>query len=514
MNISGFLKEQNPWWEGEALPKEHVFENRRMLYPEVQVAAYNVADGMTTVLMGPRRVGKTVLLKQLVGQAISSGTFKAQNVCYVSFDDMTPATHTPKDVVRELKSRADPSGPLLVVMDEIQFCPDWERQVKVLTDQAENMKIVISGSAMADMRNKSAETGTGRFMNFFLPPLLFCEYLMFRGAWPASLPKDARCARSEQLRPNEVLMMNDEFVRYINHGAFPALVLDEEMAKNPENYLTAHAPDKDLLRAMPLFFNLGSLDKMLKLFEVIAKHNGKELSLSKMEKRSGISIVTLYKYLTFLESGFLIRYLSKLGPKLTILQKNSPMKHFFVNPSMNYFFNGKIGPSDEEMGHIVEATVAAQHNRCFGSSKFSREGLFFYRKKGNKKIIEADMVHTTRGSTYLLRLCEVKWSDNRRMLSEAAGKLAYIRSEKRKARSFEGSYCTTRSAYGMDSTYDVTFLPAAHYCATLGLECMDKVVSDTLGPKQSSFPFLDSHSARSKSLPNGLGRAENTDFPW
>ncbi len=474
MGIIDILRITNPWWDADILPEEHSFEHKRMLYPQVERIALDPKLPFTAVLHGPRRVGKTVMLMQLVGQAISSGRFSPRNVCFASYQNSLLGKHSPSALVEQFKAVADPGRPALFVLDEIQFRLDWEREVKDLTDREKGISLAVTGSALSELKRKSAEAGTGRFYRFFLPPLLFCEYLDFSGKWPDGLPRTAAQARSARLGREEVNSLNEDFIDYINYGAFPALVLHPEIARGRREYHEQHMPDKDLFSTLPQLYGVTDAEGLETIFEHVAGHNCQEVSIDSIEKQTGMEPETIKKYLKYLEACLLIRKVPKLGSALRALQKDSARKYHLVNPNMHGLYNNPVSIDDDDAGHAIEAAALTQYHNCFAASSVTGKKVFYcrYRRDGIDR--EVDMVVTPRGAAYLHRLCEIKWSDKRDRHAKSADSLAHVRSRKKKAKSFDGCFCTTKTAYGEDRKKEVTFLPTSQFSVSLGLESMEK----------------------------------------
>lgn len=126
---------QNPWWnDGEAafagLPEFHrgVFDD---LYADIQRLPQMVS------VTGPRRVGKSTLLKQCIRKLIQENGKEemAQRIVYFTMDD--PALLLPhvdmnrffEDLVAEFAKRAR-GGAVYLFLDEIQKFPRWELYLK------------------------------------------------------------------------------------------------------------------------------------------------------------------------------------------------------------------------------------------------------------------------------------------------------------------------------------------------------------------------------------------------
>ena len=83
--IGARIASDNLWWaaEGFAIP-ESAFR-RRTYFEPFQKLALNFDVRRATILLGPRRVGKTVMLMQLIDQAIKSGV-DPKRILYARID--------------------------------------------------------------------------------------------------------------------------------------------------------------------------------------------------------------------------------------------------------------------------------------------------------------------------------------------------------------------------------------------------------------------------------------------
>jgi len=81
--ITGRLKVDNPWWTEGSIPDYYAKMSPRLyldiFMPLVQATGLRRA----LILMGPRRVGKTVMMYHAIQRLIDSGV-SAQNIIYIS----------------------------------------------------------------------------------------------------------------------------------------------------------------------------------------------------------------------------------------------------------------------------------------------------------------------------------------------------------------------------------------------------------------------------------------------
>jgi len=168
------LRLDNPWWRGgeEAIPYRELTP-RDYLLPFSELVMKH-EPRRAAVLMGPRRVGKTVLIHHLIERLIKTGGVPANNILYLSLDTPVYTGLGLGDFVDGLEAITDhPDKQFYFFFDEIQYLRDWEVQLKSLVDTYPNTKFIASGSAAAALRMKSTESGAGRFTDFLLPPLTF-----------------------------------------------------------------------------------------------------------------------------------------------------------------------------------------------------------------------------------------------------------------------------------------------------------------------------------------------------
>ena len=133
------------------------------------------------ILMGPRRVGKTVLIFHSIQRLIQQGV-SPRKIAYLSVE--TPIYNgIPLEQLfaycRKALGDKNYKG-FYIFFDEIQYLKDWEIHLKSLVDSYLDVKFVASGSAAAALKLKSHESGAGRFTDFMLPPLTFYEYMKFK----------------------------------------------------------------------------------------------------------------------------------------------------------------------------------------------------------------------------------------------------------------------------------------------------------------------------------------------
>ena len=278
------LQQDNPWWQSGEPPEEAKYAHVRAYFAGFEEISLNWGIRRTVVLMGPRRVGKTVMLRQFIGKLISSG-FPPKCILFAPIDTPT-YSGMPLDRFLELFANHtghDGTGRRVVIFDEIQYVKNWETHLKVLTDRFPNTRFVASGSAAAALRLKSQESGAGRFTDFFLPPLTFAEFLDFIG----KEKKLIRKLSPRRYATTDIADLNAQFINYLNYGGYPEAVLNPQIQLDLRRFLGRDIVDKVLLRDLPSLYGIQDIQELNRLFASISYNSGQEVSLEALSSNSG-----------------------------------------------------------------------------------------------------------------------------------------------------------------------------------------------------------------------------------
>jgi hypothetical protein len=291
------LKAESPWWGPPHTVGPQFAELRPRAYlPPFLALVRERSVRRAVVLLGPRRVGKTVLIHHAVKTLLEAGV-PPRSLAYISVD---LPLYNGLSLERMLVLAEQASGEPLawVFFDEIQYLSNWEVHLKRLVDDRPDLKIVVSGSAAAALRIKSQESGAGRFTEFLLPPLTFAEYLDLTGS--AEPPR--RTGPADQLAVSDIDSLNAAFVEYANYGGYPEAALSAVVRADPMRFIKSDIVDKVLLRDLPQLYGIGDIQELNRLFTALAWNTAQELSLDTLSTGSGVAKNTLKKYVEYLEA--------------------------------------------------------------------------------------------------------------------------------------------------------------------------------------------------------------------
>ena len=410
------LRRDNPWWDASYKVAQSPAEKTRAYFSPFSTLALDWSVRRSTILMGPRRVGKTVMLRQLIEKAINEG-FSGQNILFVSID--TPLySGMPLSRLIDLfeeETEHDAQARRIIVFDEIQYLKDWEVHLKVLTDQHPNTRFIASGSAAAALRLKSQESGAGRFTDFFLPPLTFAEFLAFR-EMEADLIKSAPLGATLRFSTPNIERLNEEFINYLNFGGYPEAVLNPAIQADVQRFLGRDIIDKVLLRDLPSLYGIQDIQELNRLFTTIAYHTGQEISLDGLAQSSGVAKNTITKYLEYLEAAFLIVRIRRVDDTGKTFQRMRNFKVYLTNPSMRAALFAPIADGDDAMGAMAETAIFSQ---WFHSDLM--KNLHYARWKQGRTDQEVDLFRVDPARLKPIWAYEIKWSD--RYASDQPGEL-------------------------------------------------------------------------------------------
>lgn len=462
MNINQVLKEQiitrlsydNPWWITGMIPDDFSRMRTRpyadVFYPLVTETSIRRA----VILMGPRRVGKTVMIYHTIARLLKSG-IDAQKIIYISID--TPIYNNISleelfSLARESLKQKDIYDGFYVFYDEIQYLKAWEMHLKSLVDSYRNVKFIASGSAAAALKMKSNESGAGRFTDFMLPPLTFYEFLHLQNLDKLIVRNDKNgVIPYDSINIDE---LNRQFIEYINFGGYPEVVFSEKIKANPGLYIRHDIVDKVLLRDLPSLYGISDTQELNRLFLHLAYRSGTEFSYEGLSRESGIKKEIIKKYLEYFEAAFLIKVVNKTDQNAKKMQRVTSFKIYLTNPSLRCALFSPIEDSDS-IGNMIETTIFAQWIHG------GRDDIYYANWQQNRDRGEVDIVWVDPQTQKPFSVVEIKWSDRYIRSTKELKSLLYFLD----INPIKKVFITTKTETGVyhHDKCDIKFIPSAIY---------------------------------------------------
>lgn len=289
------------------------------------------------IIMGPRQVGKSTLMKQVLN---------ALDIPFVFYPaDAVPATQLSwiSDCwnAARAKMRVEGLGELILVIDEIQKITGWSEVVKKEWDTDTfydvNLKVILLGSSRVMLDKGLTDSLEGRFERIILSHWSFAE---MRDAFGFTL---------------------DQFIYY---GAYPGaaeLIGDEDRWRD---YITGSIVDATINKDILVNEKIAKPALLRQTFELSAAYSGMELSYNKMigQLQDAGNTTTLAGYVNLLSQAGLVCALNKYAVDLA-RKKNSVPKHQVYNNALKNIYCEKPfadAVQDRALwGRLFESTIGA-----------------------------------------------------------------------------------------------------------------------------------------------------------
>lgn len=455
------LERDNPWWSTPLVELPESSYPRRVYFAPFKAQALNFKVRRAVILLGPRRVGKTVMIRQLIKEALDAG-IPHNCILYASID--APVySGIPLEKIIEFMPADSREKAKLIIFDEIQYLVEWERHLKDLVDHFPGTKFIASGSATAALKLKSRESGAGRFTDFMLPPLTFYEYLCF-----TKEDEKLIVVGEGWYNTSNIDRLNALFIEYLNFGGYPEVVLNSELRKDPERYIKNDIIDKVLLKDLPSLYGIEAIQELNRLFSYLAFNAGSEGSLENISQQSGLAKPTIKKYIEYLESAFLLIKIGPIDENCKAYKRERNFKVYLNNPSMRAALFAPAQADDRELiGHLAESAIFSQwqHSSAFRNLKYAR-----WRNEG-----EVDIVYLSPGDQLPSWAVEIKWSD--RVATRPIEETKSLQTILNKHKASMLSACITTKTFSgpIDvSGHKISAIPSSLYCYTIGRNVTDK----------------------------------------
>jgi uncharacterized protein len=329
------------------------------------------------MLIGPRQVGKTTLLKQFVTETKKRTMWLNADEADIRTKFENARTST---ALLSIVGHAE-----LIIIDEAHQIPDIGLKLKLMIDNFKHLQIIATGSSAFDLLQKSQEPLTGRKFTYHLYPLSFQELCNHTSV-------------VEQKRMLETRLIYGSYPEVINNAGAEIDVIKE--MSNAYLY-------KDILK----IDGLKKASIMDKLLQAIALQIGSEVSYHELAKTIGnIDPATVEKYLDILEKAFVIFKLPALSRNLRNEIKKGKKFYFFDTGIRNAVLNNfnQLALRQDKGALWENFLVAERHKR--NTYQKHHCNTYFWRTTDQAEI---DFVEEYGGK---LHLYEFKWQVKKRTI--------------------------------------------------------------------------------------------------
>ena len=275
----------NPWWD-----EGYVFEikNRAKYLKKI---SEDMDSKDILLLAGLRRVGKSSIMKLVIGDLIKKGMDKTR-ILFVSLDDFLFNDKSIFGIIDEyrLLHKIKMEEKIYLFLDEVTYKDKWQQQLKNIYDRG-NVKIIAGSSSSSIFVDENAYL-TGRSRVIEVKPLDFDEWLVFKEIKLKAVDSD---------------LMKVYFDDYLQEGGMPEYVI-----KNDRAYIQ-NLVEQLIYKDIIAKHNIKMKSVIQDLFLLLMERSGKQLSINNIGNILNITPSNAKRYIEYFEDTFLIGLIRKYG---------------------------------------------------------------------------------------------------------------------------------------------------------------------------------------------------------
>jgi len=312
------------------------------------------------VLYGPRQVGKTTIVLQLISKI-------AVETVYETADTVTAADAKWLQTVWEtarIKLKLSDAKELILIIDEIQKIDNWSETVKKLWDEdsraGNNIKVILLGSSSLLIQKGLTESLAGRFEKTYI------------SHWSLDEMQSAFGWNSDQ---------------YIFFGGYPgaATLIDDE--KRWKAYIIDSLIETSISKDILMLTRVDKPALLKRLFEIGANYSGQILSFTKIlgQLLDAGNTTTLSHYLSLLSNCGLLGGLEKFSGSMVNKRGSSPKFQVFNNALVSAYLKSDFLQTFQMpnvWGRIAESAVGTH----LLNKSITENYKLYYWREGNAEV--------------------------------------------------------------------------------------------------------------------------------
>jgi len=332
--------------------------------------------GRVIIVYGPRRIGKTTLVKKILSDAPKNQQLYLNCDELQTRRDLTPySLASLEQVVGQAK---------LIVIDEAQRVENIGLTLKILIDAHPELNIIATGSSSFDLANKIKEPLTGRSIEMLLMPLSLTEI------------KD-----HFDYQPRQLQGVYEKLMRY---GGYPHIfAMSAKAAEQELMTIASQYVYKDTLELV----EVRQQQLLPRLLQALSLQAGNEVSYHELGVLLGAKLETVARYITLLEQSFVVWRMPALtGNQRTQLSNRKRKVYFYDLGVRNALINNFNEPAlRPDVGALWESLCINERRKLhFNNQEFV--DMYYWRGIYGK----VDLVEGQSGEW---RAFECLWSDEK-----------------------------------------------------------------------------------------------------
>lgn len=321
---------------------------------------FSVDNPLIQVLVGPRQVGKTTGVRQLLARYPGSSH-------YANADDLLITDRT--WLIEQWQKALLLGEGTLLIIDEVQKILNWSETIKSLWDSnPRRLRVIVLGSSSLQIQTGLTESLAGRFE---LTKIYHWTYTELKNSFGYDLE------------------------RFLLFGGYPGSVSYEDDYDRWYSYLKDSIIESVIGKDILLNRTVGNPALFRQAFEILCRYPAQEISYTKLlGQLQDKGNTDLIKYYIELYAGaFLIHPLEKYSVKGWLTRSSSP-KILISCPALYTMTEGpKVLEDLDKRGRVFELAVGSEMIQLSGE-------LFYWREKN----AEVDFIHRYQGRLYAIEV--------------------------------------------------------------------------------------------------------------
>ena len=248
------------------------------------------------VIIGIRRCGKSVLMKQIIDELKTKG-IDEEHIIYINFEDYDYDIYTDSHKFHDfVKTKIKDNNKYYLFFDEIQNVDKWEKVINSFKATL-NVSIFLTGSNSDILSGELATHISGRYVSFKISPFSFKEV----------------CELKNVLDKNKYELL-DVFEEYVKWGGLPQVFMQvDDMSK--KTYLT-DVYNSIIVKDIVTRFNVKDVDLLNRIITYILTTLANTFSTESLSKyfesiSRSVSLETIYNYIDYITRAMLIEKSSR-----------------------------------------------------------------------------------------------------------------------------------------------------------------------------------------------------------
>ena len=340
----------------------------------------NLKPNKVVMIFGARRVGKTVLMRQIAARS-------TDKILMLNGEDYDTLALLENRSIGNYRNLLDDTG--LLAIDEAQHIPDIGGKLKLMVDEIPGIKIIVSGSSSFDLSNRSGEPLVGRSIPFHLTAF----------------------SQKEISQTENALQTRQNLENRLIFGSYPDVVLadnNEDRKEYLKNIVNAY-----LLKDILAVDGIKNASKMKELLQLVAMQTGCEVSYDELGKQLGMSKNTVEKYLDLLSKTFVIYRIGAFSRNLRKEITKAGKWYFYDNGIRNAIIGAYSPPAlRQDIGALWENYLIGERLKKNLNENSNKE-LYFWRTYDQQEI---DLIEVSEDN---ISAFEFKWGDKTPNLPQA-----------------------------------------------------------------------------------------------